>query len=242
MINQSTKRLCLWSLPRNISTALMYSFAQRKDTLVVDEPFYAHYLSKSNAKHYHPGAEEIMASQPNNGQAVIDMILGKHPKPVVFFKNMTHHMLNLDFKFVQQVTNIILTRNPVEMLPSFAKVITNPTMKDVGYDLHSQLLDQLMDNDNPPIVVDSKQILLNPKQSLKTICQKAGIPFDSNMLKWKKGPRPEDGIWAKYWYKTVHNSTEFDTYKPKTDVFPEQLVPLLKECQPHYHKIMKLSI
>jgi hypothetical protein len=220
----------------------MYSFAQREDTLVVDEPFYAHYLSKSDAKDYHPGAHDIMESQPNDGQEVIEMILGNHPKPVVFFKNMTHHMLNLDFKFVQHVTNIILTRNPVEMLPSFAKVIANPTMKDVGYDLHSQLLDHLIENDNPPIVVDSKQILLNPEQALKTICQKLEIPFDSNMLKWKKGPIPEDGIWAKYWYKTVHNSTEFATYKPKADDFPKNLLPLLNECQPHYHKIMKLSI
>ncbi|MBQ36281.1 MAG: sulfotransferase family protein, partial [Gemmatimonadaceae bacterium] len=32
------QRLCLWSGPRNISTALMYCFAQRADTQVVDEP------------------------------------------------------------------------------------------------------------------------------------------------------------------------------------------------------------
>ena len=37
-------RICLWSGPRNVSTALMYSFAQRPDTRVVDEPLYGHYL------------------------------------------------------------------------------------------------------------------------------------------------------------------------------------------------------
>ena len=40
------KKICLWSGPRNISTALMYSFAQRDDTRVVDEPLYGHYLLK----------------------------------------------------------------------------------------------------------------------------------------------------------------------------------------------------
>ena len=44
------KRICLWSGPRNISTALMYSFAQRDDTAVYDEPLYAHYLSKTSAR------------------------------------------------------------------------------------------------------------------------------------------------------------------------------------------------
>ena len=58
-------RLSVWSGPRNISTALMYSFRQRPDTLVVDEPLYAHYLGVTGAAH--PGAEEVMAAQPNDG-------------------------------------------------------------------------------------------------------------------------------------------------------------------------------
>ena len=37
-------QLAVWSGPRNISTALMYSFAQRKDFVAIDEPFYASYL------------------------------------------------------------------------------------------------------------------------------------------------------------------------------------------------------
>lgn len=33
-----------WSVPRCCSTSLMYSFAQRSDTQVLDEPLYANYL------------------------------------------------------------------------------------------------------------------------------------------------------------------------------------------------------
>ncbi|WP_428842554.1 hypothetical protein [Panacibacter microcysteis] len=39
----NTTRICLWSSPRNISTAMMYSFGRRADTIVFDEPLYAHY-------------------------------------------------------------------------------------------------------------------------------------------------------------------------------------------------------
>ena len=34
-------RIALWSGPRNVSTALMYSFRQRPDTTVIDEPLYS---------------------------------------------------------------------------------------------------------------------------------------------------------------------------------------------------------
>lgn len=67
-----TKRINLWSSPRNISTALMYSFAQRPDTTVVDEPLYAHYLRQGLASEEHPGEAEILAAQENDG--------GKLPK------------------------------------------------------------------------------------------------------------------------------------------------------------------
>ena len=33
-----TAAICLWSGPRNVSTALMYSFAQNEHVAVIDEP------------------------------------------------------------------------------------------------------------------------------------------------------------------------------------------------------------
>ena len=68
MQKDNIKRICLWSGPRNISTALMYSFAQRSDTLVYDEPLYAYYLKNSNAKKYHPGTKEILRSKRNKSK------------------------------------------------------------------------------------------------------------------------------------------------------------------------------
>ena len=45
----------MWSGPRNISTALMRSFENRQDTVVLDEPFYAYFLKETNLNH--PGRE-----------------------------------------------------------------------------------------------------------------------------------------------------------------------------------------
>ena len=68
-------RLALWSGPRNLSTAFMRSWGNRVDTAVVDEPFYAHYLRTTGLDH--PGREEILQSQNQDGEEVVkNLILG----------------------------------------------------------------------------------------------------------------------------------------------------------------------
>jgi hypothetical protein len=83
-------RINLISGPRNISTALMYSFAQRKDTLVLDEPFYAVYLSKTGVSH--PGREDVLQSQSTDENEVMKSIFTPFSTPILFIKNMAHHI------------------------------------------------------------------------------------------------------------------------------------------------------
>ena len=242
MRNSTIKRISLWSGPRNISTALMYSFAQRRDTKVFDEPLYAYYLKNSIAKNYHPGSETILETMENDGDKVVTTMLSYSEKPVLFFKNMTHHLLDLDLSFMDGLVNVILTRDPEEMLPSFAKVIKNPTMTDVGYKLHMDLVEYFEKNEINFVVLDAKKVLLNPEGVLKQLCHHANIPFDNNMLEWQPQKLDEDGVWAKFWYDSVHKSSKFSSYKPKKDPFPEHLVPLLKECKPYYNQLLQLAL
>ncbi len=242
MDNRKT-RICLWSGPRNISTALMYSFGQRLDTAVFDEPFYAHYLTQSNAHTYHPGAAEVIATQENDGQKVIaDLILGEHEQPILFFKQMTHHLVELDWSFMKETVNVILTRNPAEMLPSYAKQVQHPTLHDVGYAQHIELLHYLRALGQNPPILDSTETLKNPRHVLSQLCAQINIPFDEKMLSWPAGARPEDGSWAQYWYASVHQSTGFLPYMPKTTPFPEELRPLLAQCQPYYKELASQTI
>lgn len=235
----NTKRIYLWSGPRNISTTLMYSFAQRPDAKVFDEPLYGHYLSKTNAKRYHPNADLIINSMECNGAKVINHMAEDEGAEVLFFKNMTHHLLDLDKSFMKKGTNVILTRSPEEMLPSYHKVIPNPTINDVGYRAHFDLILELTENNTDYVVMDSKKILENPEQELKRLCKHANIPFYKEMLSWPIGPRPEDGVWANHWYHNVHNSTGFMKYQNKKEEFPFELLPLLEECQMYYDQLIK---
>ena len=226
-----------------MSTALMYSFAQRTDCKVFDEPLYAHYLSKTPAREYHPGAEEVIATMENDGEKVVrDLILGDFDKPVIFFKHMTHHLVNLDLGFLSKTVNVLLTRDPVDMLPSYAAQVQKPTLLDVGYKQHIELLKYLQSIGQNPPVLDSKQVLLNPKKVLSALCERIGIPFEDAMLSWRAGARPEDGSWAKHWYKSVHESTGFGKYVQKSEPFPESLKPLLEECRPYYEQLNAMAI
>ena len=236
-------RLSVWSGPRNISTALMYSFAQRADTQVVDEPFYGHYLANSPARGYHPGAEDVIASMETNAGRVLERIFGPWSRPVLFLKNMTHHLVSMDWGFTERLTNVILIRDPVDMLPSFAKGVPEPSLHDTGYDTLVRLVDHLIERGRPsPAVIDSRDVLRDPAGLLTSLCRRVGLPFDEAMLSWPAGPRPEDGVWAEHWYASVHRSTGFAPYAPKDEPFPVRLEPLLEECRPYYDRLAALRL
>ena len=237
----STTRVNLWSGPRNVSTALMYSFAQRSDTCVVDEPLYAHYLHVSGAPH--PGADEVMAHMPTDSSQVIKrVILGPCEQPVLFMKQMAHHLIAIDRSFLADTVNILLIRDPKQMLPSLAENLTEPNLRDTGLAMQSELYHQLCELGQDPPVLDAKQLLLNPRRVLTQLCTRIGIPFQEEMLAWPAGSRPEDGIWAKYWYGSVHQSTGFMPYQEKRDPFPDRLRPLLQTCTPHYTLLSRMAI
>ncbi len=222
--------------PRNISTALMYSFAQRPDTKVVDEPFYAHYLLHTDVDH--PGKEETIASMSHDPEAIMKEIRDlEEVHPIVFLKNMAHHHEGLEWDYMKPMKNVFLIRDPKQLIASFAQVITHPTMQDIGLKHEVELLDYVTENGHQPIVIDSNDILADPLSALSKLCSQLGIDFDNSMLTWEKGPIPEDGTWAKYWYKNVHNSSGFAPQKTSERPLPVHCQALYEEALPHYQKL-----
>lgn len=234
------KIISLWSGPRNVSTALMYSFAQRSDMQVIDEPLYGHYLKCSGADHI--GKEEVMEHMNTNGEEVMQGIISSKSSKMTFLKNMAHHWTNLDNGYLNQLHNIFLVRDPEEMLPSLSIQIPQPILRDTGLQEQFNLYKYLEAQGHKALVILSKSLLLDPLNMLKNVCTQLDIPFEKRMLSWDAGPRPEDGVWAKHWYHNVHKSTGFATYKKKEVSFPDHLRPLLEECMPYYKFLLDQSI
>ena len=235
------QRLSMWSGPRNVSTALMYSFRERTDTTVVDEPLYGHYLRVTNAEH--PGAQEVLEHMLTDGaQVVQEVLLAPCEKPVRFFKNMAHHLTGLDRSFLTHLTNMLLIRDPREMLPSLIHQIPNPTLRDTGLKEQVEILELMLQAGRTPVVLDAKALLLEPEGVLRQACTQLGLPFQERMLRWPPGPKPEDGVWAPHWYHNVHASTGFAPYRAKQEALPERLEPLLEECMPLYERLYAHAI
>lgn len=228
--------------PRNISTALMYSFAQHSQVKVVDEPFYAHYLLHTGMDH--PGREEIIQSMPGKSNEVLENIKKLDEQhSFVFLKNMAHHHAGLDWQYLLTMKNFFLIRDPKQLIASFIKVIPNPTIQDIGLKHEAELLDYIVKNSKKnPIVLDSNQLLKNPKRALALLCDYLGIKFENSMLSWKPRPITEDGIWAKYWYKNVHASIGFSKQQSKERELPQHCKPLYEEAMQYYEHLQKFSL
>ena len=214
----------------------MYSFSSRNDTAVFDEPLYGHYLIKSNVNH--PGRNQIIKSVECDAKQVIKETILKPKKNINFHKLMTHFLIDLDLDFLKKVTNILFIRDPREIINSYHKVIPHPNIDDIGVEKQYLLYNHLKNSNIDFVILDAKDLLTNPKKTLQALCKKINIPFDENMLKWKKGPKKEDGIWAKYWYKNVHQSTEFKKYKKQKITLDSKNLSLEKKCL-QYYKILK---
>ncbi len=234
-------RINVWSSPRNLSTALMYSWRQRSDTTVVDEPLYAHYLATTQRSH--PGFDEVLASQNNRGDQVVDeVILGHYATPVVFFKQMAKHLAGLDRSFLSQCQNVLLTREPVDMLTSFQKEVPDVRLEDTGFVELVEILEWQLATGQTPIVVDSKQLRIDPEGVLNALCRRLDLNFDPAMLAWPAGPKPEDGVWAEYWYAGVHASEGFQPWHPKPDTLTPAIKAVLAAVMPLYQRLAPYSI
>lgn len=235
------QRINIWSSPRNISTALMYSWRQRSDTTVVDEPLYAHYLSTTGRRH--PGDVDVMAAQNCDGRAVIEeVMMGAYDTPVVVFKQMAKHLVGLDRGVLAEFANVLLTRDPQEMLTSLQVQLPDATLADTGFVELVEILDSVVAAGQQPIVVDARVLLTDPPRVLAELCQRLGLAFNDAMLRWPAGPKPEDGVWAPHWYDAAHQSTGFTPWVPKATDLAPHLTPVLDQSQALYDRLTPYAI
>ena len=232
-------RIAMWSGPRNISTAMMRSWGNRPDTFVFDEPFYAHYLKHTGSDH--PGAAQVIEHHESDWQKVVQGLTGPIPKGrrIFYQKHMTHHLLDpIDLDWLDQVTNCFLIRQPADMITSLIHFIPQPTLEDTGVPQQLRLYEHVRRRTGePPMIIDSKDMLMNPKAMLTRMCQRMDVEFSDQMLSWAPGPRDTDGIWARHWYAAVEKSTDFAPYTPKNEPVPRSMLGLLEQCN-HVYQTM----
>ena len=208
-------RIAMWSGPRNISTAMMRAFENRSDCEVWDEPLYGYYLSATGLQH--PGTAEVIADQGTDWRDITNRCAGEVPaqKTIFYQKHMTLHLLpEIDRQWISSLNNCFLIREPERVVASYRAVRQDLTLDDIGFVQQAELFDFVTETTGAiPLVIDSRKFLLDPETGLRRLCDWLGLAFESSMLSWPKGARDSDGVWARYWYNSVWNSTGFASYQ-----------------------------
>ena len=234
----------MWSGPRNISTAMMRSWGNRPDTIVIDEPFYAYYLDATAKQH--PGADEVIASGETDWQKVIARLTGPIPegKRIFFQKQMTHHLLpDVDHEWLSKITNCFLLRNPREVIASYIKKREDPALPDLGFAQQVEIFEFVRTRTNStPAVLDAKDVLENPERMLRLLCKTVGVDFSESMLSWPPGLRETDGVWARHWYGEVAKTTSFQSYLPSDTKIPAQLKEIHDRCRACYDQLYEYRL
>ena len=236
---RSPLRLAMWSGPRNVSSALMRSWENRGDTVVCDEPFYAHYLERTGLPH--PGAAEIIAHHENDWEQVVAELVGAVPdgKAIYYQKHMTHHLLpHMEGDWLDHLTHCFLIRHPKDMLLSLEKILDEIGLDDTGLPQQERIFRRAADaSGEMPCVIDSRDLLDDPARILALLCERLGISFTERMLSWPPGKRETDGIWAKHWYGSVERSTEFLPFSEKSEKLPGRLEGIYESCLEIYQSM-----
>tara|TARA_B100000886_G_scaffold340250_1_gene308694 strand:+ start:942 stop:1652 length:711 start_codon:yes stop_codon:yes gene_type:complete len=227
--------IACWSGPRNISTALMRSWSSRKDTFVTDEPFYSYYLKEKKLKH--PLYKEIINMYSSNYEEVVDYLVGKVPnyKKIWYQKHMAHHILDLnEIEWISNCNNCILIRHPEEVISSFTKKNKLKSVEELGYPQQYEIIKFLKKMNKTFIIIDSKELLMNPEKLLSDWCSKINIKFYKSMLKWEKGNHINDGIWWESWYDNVIKTTGFNKYEKKDINIENKYDSIYNESMKYY--------
>ena len=237
-------RVAMWSGPRNISTALMYSFENRSDCYATDEPLYASFLLKSGTPH--PGAEEVIENNEAQVGKIITTLTGPIPdeKQIWYQKHMCHHLPpDSDISWIDNLKNCFLIRHPREVLLSLSKITDSIDLLSTGLPQQLTIIRHVIKSSGKiPPVIDSSDVLEDPESILSVLCESIGIPFSKRMLSWEPGPRNCDGLWGKYWYDSVWKSSGFSPPTPKDGELSEHLHSVLEESTMIYQELREMRI
>lgn len=196
--SESTRVIHTWSGPRSLSTAFMYSFAQRPDCKTYDEPLYAAFLRKY-PEVSRPYREELLAAERESANEVLQKMLSTTVSHgVVFAKHMGRHcMEDLDPNLLAAPgsRHVILIRNPLELIMSWnvkGAVHNESDLSNVTnlHELVGIYLKIRKLTGAAPVIVDMDALKREPERILRALCVSLNIPFYSEQLSWPAGPKP----------------------------------------------------
>jgi hypothetical protein len=176
---------------------------------------------------------------PADVASAIAMIRTEADQPVRFVKNIGHHLDALPMSILDEFTNALLIRDPSRVVASLGATLHADFPAAItGLPQQVTILEHELAAGRVPIVVDAHRLLTDPAGLLHALCDAVGVAYDDAMLHWPAGPKPEDGVWAKHWYRSAHRSTGFGSPPTTSVALDHHQRQLVAACRPLYEQLL----
>lgn len=193
--------VALWSPPRSRSTVFYRAMLERGDLLALHEPF-------CNLADY--GETEVGDVTVRTGTELIAAMWRRSEAGTVFFKDTTDHRYPeaiADRRFLREARHTFLIRQPAEIAASFAALKPDMDVDEVGLELlHEIYAAVIAAGGQPPVVVDSDDLVAAPHRILAAYCAAVGLPFLPSSLSWQPTARTE---WRRTdrWHQRINETS-----------------------------------
>ncbi|MGD1702361.1 hypothetical protein [Dapis sp. BLCC M229] len=252
-----TKHIAMWACPRSRSTAITRAFEQLDDCTIYDEPLdgccFVNAFTDQGEIDY--AADYLSRHADTNYSSIVKKLTGDLPegKSFSFQKHMSNHLLpEFDRSWLSEVKNFFLIRNPRETVLSYYKARTASGFaweeweSRVGWEEHYQLFKEIEHlTQKIPLVIDSGDLVKNPRDYLKLLCSKLGVDFSEKMLNWESKDT-KILSWENTTFETfsekVINSTGFFQEDQEDINIPDILEPCIDKCMPFYDEMSKYRL
>ena len=182
------KIVALWAVPRSTSTAFEWMMHQRGDLDCMHEPFgEAWYQGEAPLWPRFTDGEKVTPGL--SIESVWHDIKARAEVGPVFIKDFPHYINHMwDAEFLSHFTHAFLIRDPAKTITSIYNKWPDFDELEVGFPEQRALFDLLTAiHGAPPPVIDSDDLLEDPKAVTAAFCDAVGIPFIERALTWEAG-------------------------------------------------------
>ncbi len=178
--------------------------AERGDLTVLHEPF-------CNLQDH--GETDVGGRTFHSPATLLAWLRDQVRRRDVFLKDTMDHQhdeILADRRFLAEARHAFLIRRPEEIAASYYALFPPMTINAIGMERLCEMQTAVGNaGGNPPVVIDSDDLVTRPAATMAAYCAAVGLPFNPRALAWERGEQPE---WHRsaHWHADVSNSSGFE--------------------------------
>ncbi|XP_038057111.1 branched-chain-amino-acid aminotransferase-like protein 2 [Patiria miniata] len=260
------KRVLVWSTPRSLSTVLMRALSQLPDSLIIHE--YLLLVGFNEAGEQLPGTEwksglsDKATEQGFNIKSWKEMYEQPYPgKSFILGKEFSDGLGGRMEMIPEGYTHVFLMRHPFKSITSHWKSLSYfpddarfSMVKPKSFKTLAGVYDHVTTTlgQPAPVVLDADDLLAQPAEALRLLCQSIGMPYSQDLLRWEqvKGESPSNWLMPKMLlsnhkdigvFKSAFESTCFHSNQATSgaakeeDAIKPELQQLIQDALPYYN-------